>query len=81
MATQPKHTGITLAELAASGRHIVVQCGACPNRRLSLPIDLDLPMDTPVNMVGALLKCSECGSRDVLAYPESNRDARNGRSR
>ncbi len=81
MATQPRHAGITLAELAASGRHIVVQCGCCPNRRLSRPIDLDLPMDTPVNMVGALLKCCECGSRDVLAYPESNRDARKGRVR
>src|SRR6185312_10735170 len=70
MTTQPKHSGITLAELAASGRHIVVQCGECANRRLSRPIDLDLPMDTPVNLVGALLKCCECGSRELLA-PES----------
>ena len=81
MTTQPKHTGITLAELAVSGRPIVVQCCLCPNRRLSRPIDLDLPMDTPVNMVGALLKCCECGSTEVLAYPESNRDARKGRVR
>jgi len=81
MAAQPKRTGITLAQLAASGRHIVAQCGECPNRRLSRPVDLDLPMDTPVNMVGALLKCCECGSRDVLADPESNQDARKGRVR
>ena len=27
--------GITLAELAKSGRHVIVQCGACPNRRLT----------------------------------------------
>ncbi len=81
MAAQPRHAGITLTELAASGRHMVVQCGRCPNRRLSRPVDLDLPMDTPVNMVGALLKCCECGSSDVLAYPESNRDARKGRTR
>ena len=38
-------------------------------------------MDTPVNMVGALLKCCECSSTEVLAYPESNRDARKGRVR
>ena len=81
MAAQPRHAGITLAELAASGRHIVVQCGRCANRRLSRPIDLDLPMDTAVNMVGALIKCCECGSTDVLAYPESIRDARKGRVR
>jgi hypothetical protein len=68
--------GITLAELASFGRHIVVQCGRCPNRRLSRATDLDLPMDTPVSLVGALLKCCECGSTDVLVYPESGREAR-----
>jgi hypothetical protein len=81
MAAQPRHAGITLAELAASGRHIVVQCGQCANRRLSRCGDLELSLDTPVNMVGALLKCCECGSKEVLAYPESNRDARKGRVR
>jgi hypothetical protein len=81
MAAERAHSGITLAELAASGRHVVVQCGHCPNRRLSRTSDLDLPMDTPVNLVGALLKCCECGSAHVLAYPESNRDARRGRER
>jgi hypothetical protein len=73
--------GITLAELASSGRHIVMQCARCPNRRLSRTTDLDLPMDTPVNLVSALLKCCECGSTDVLVYPESNRDARRERVR
>jgi hypothetical protein len=76
-----KSTGITLAQLAASGRHVVVQCGHCPNRRLSRTTDLDLPMDTPVSLVGALFKCCACGSTDVLVYPEGNRDARNGRER
>ena len=75
------HSGMTLAQLAASGRHVVVQCGRCPNRRLSRASDLDLQMDTSVNLVGALLKCCECGSTDVLVYPESNRDARSGRVR
>ena len=73
--------GITLAELAPFGRHIVVQCGRCPNRRLCRITDLDLPMDTEGNLVGTLLKCCECGSREVLVYPESNRDARRGRVR
>ena len=81
MATQPKQTSITLAELAASGRHIVVQCGECPNRRLARPVDLDLPMGISVSDAGSLLKCCECGSTQVLTYPESNRDARKGRVR
>ncbi len=81
MAAEKSHAGITLAELAASGRHVVVQCGQCPNRRLARTTDLDLPMDTPVSLVGALLQCCECGSTEVLVYPESNRDARRGRTR
>jgi hypothetical protein len=38
-------------------------------------------MDTPVSLVGALLECCECGSTEVLVYPESVRDARRGRVR
>ena len=74
-------TGITLLQLAASGRHVVVQCARCPNRRLARPSDLDLPMEIAVSNAGALLKCSDCGSTEVLTYPESNRDARKGRVR
>ena len=74
-------TGITLAQLAASGRLVVVQCAHCQNRRLSRTSELDLPMELPVNQVGALLKCGDCGSVDVLVYPESHRDARRGRVR
>jgi len=70
-----------LRALTASGRHIVVQCGRCPNRRLARPIDVDLPMDISVSDAGSLLKCCECGSTEVLTYPESNRDARKGRVR
>ena len=81
MVAEKAPNGITLAQLAASGRHVVVQCAHCPNRGLSRTSDLDLPMDTPVSIVGALLKCCECGSTDVLVYPESNRDARRGRVR
>lgn len=74
-------TGITLAQLAASGRHVIVQCERCPNRRLARPSDLDLPMETAVSDAGALLKCGDCGSKRVLTYPESHRDARKGRMR
>ena len=56
MATQPRHAGITLAQLAASGRHIVVQCGECPT---PFPAGLDLRMDTPVNMAA---RCSSVAS-------------------
>ena len=79
MIEHKKGSGITLAQLAVLGRHVVVQCGRCPNRRLSRTTDLDLPMDTPINLVGALLGCCECGSTEVLVYPQSNRDARRGR--
>ena len=73
--------GITLAELARSGRRVVVQCGACPNRRLMGPTELGAPLATAVAVAGTLLKCSECGSKRVLTYPESNRDVRKGRMR
>jgi DNA-directed RNA polymerase subunit RPC12/RpoP len=72
---------ITLAELAKSGRHVIVQCGACPNRRLMKPTELGVPLTNPVATAGPLLKCSECGSKRVLTYPESNRDVRKGRVR
>ena len=45
------------------------------------PIDFGLPMATAVTDAGAILKCGECGSKRVLTYPESNRDARKGRVR
>ena len=64
--------GITLAELAKSGRHVIVQCGACPNRRLMKPTELGVPLTTAVAIAGPLLKCSKCGSKRVLTYPESN---------
>jgi hypothetical protein len=77
----PKTAGITLVQLGASGRLVIVQCSDCANRRHCRPSDLDLPMDTSVSNAGALLKCCDCGSTRVLSYPESNRDARKGRER
>ena len=73
--------GISLAQLAAGGRHVVVQCGACANRRLMKPSDFGVPISTCVADAGAVLKCGDCGSKRVLTYPESNRDARKGRVR
>ena len=74
-------TGITLAELATSGRRVVVQCGACPHRAVKKPAALGVPLATTVPRAGANLICSACGSKSVLTYPESNRDARKGRVR
>ena len=74
-------TGITLAELATSGRHVVVQCSECPHRNVLKPSALGVPLATAVTLAGANLKCSACGSKRVLTYPESNRDARKGRVR
>ncbi len=74
-------TGITLAQLASSGRHVVVQCAECSNRRLMKPADLGMPLPTAVSLAGAVLKCGDCGSDCVLTYPESSRDARKGRVR
>jgi ribosomal protein S27E len=73
--------GITLAQLASSGRHVVVQCGSCPHRTLLPPAALGVPMVTAVTLAGAKLKCSACGSKQVLTYPESSRDVRKGRTR
>lgn len=83
MESQPTPRGATLAEIAASGRRLVVQCGRCPNRRLCRPSDLDLPMEMQVSAVAEqrMLKCGDCGSTEVLVYPESNRDARKVRIR
>ena len=77
----PKTAGITLAQLGASGRLVIVQCSECSNRRHCRPSDLDLPMGTAVSAAGTMLKCCDCGSKSVLTYPESNRDARKGRER
>ena len=74
-------TGITLAQLASSGRHVVVQCAECPNRRLMKLAELGVPLPTAVSLAGALMKCGGCWSKRVLTYPESNRDARKGRVR
>jgi hypothetical protein len=80
--------GITLAQLASSGRHVVAQCGECPNRALVKPLDIGLPPETTMaeltRAAGAgrsPLYCSTCKSRSVLTYAESNRDARQGRVR
>ena len=40
-----------------------------------------MPGDTLVDDVCRFLKCSKCGSRDVLAYPQTLRSMRQGRER
>ena len=72
---------ITLAQLAAGGRHVVVQCSACPHRAVLKPTALGVSLATLVPRAGANLICSACGPKSVLTYPESNRDARKGRTR
>jgi hypothetical protein len=73
-------TGITLAQLASSSRHVVVQCGGCPPHNVLKPTAPGVPLAMVVTLAGANLKCSACGSEQVLTYPESSRDARKGRS-
>ena len=75
------HTGITLAQLATAGRGVIVQCGACPNRRFAKPTELGLPLSLLVSAAGSMLKCASCGAKQVLTYPQSDRDARKGRMR
>ena len=70
-----------LAQLSSSGRHVAVQCGACPHRAVLKPTALGVPLATTVALAGGNLICSGCGSKNVLTYPESNRDARKGRVR
>ena len=45
------------------------------------PTALGVPLATLVPRAAANLICSACGSKQLLTYPESNRDARNGRMR
>ena len=73
-------TGTTLGQLATAGRGVIIQCGACPNQRFAKPTELGL-LSLPVTAAGSKLKCSSCGSKQVLAYPQSDRDARKGRMR
>ena len=61
------HSGITLGQLATSGRGVILQCGACPNQRFAQPTELGLPLSLPVTSAGTMLKCSSCGSKQVLA--------------
>ena len=72
---------ITLAQLVAGGRHVVVQCSECPHRSVMKPTTLGAPLALLVARAGTNLICSACGSKSVLTYPESNRDARKGRTR
>ena len=69
-------TGITLAQLAASGRLVVVQCAHCQNRTLSRTSELDLPMELPVNQVGALLKCGGCASYLPIVFSDCSMSGR-----
>ena len=55
--------------------------GACPNRRFAEPAELGLPLSLLVISASSMLKCSSCGSKQVLTYPQSDRDARKGRMR
>jgi len=64
--------------MVSLGRHVVVQCGACPHRNVLKPTALGVQLATVVTLAGANLVCSACGSKKVLTYPESNRDARKG---
>ena len=59
-------TGINLAELVTSGRHVVVQCGACPHRAVVKPAALGVPLATAVTLAGANLICSASRSKRFL---------------
>ena len=43
-----------------------------------IPTKLELPLSLLVSAAGAVLTCSACGSKRVLTYPQSARDAGNG---
>ena len=68
-------TAISLARLAASGRHVIVQCARCSNRRLARPSDIDLSMDIDaVRRLGSVVMnentfCSTLGPSFLLMMP------------
>lgn len=79
MTDQPK--GMTIAELAASGRRLVLQCPDCDHRRLVDPAKINVAPETPVSDIGKRGRCGACSRLGVLSYPESTRNARQGRER
>lgn len=70
---------MTIAKLG--GRLIVVSCNKCPHRASLRGNALNLPSETRVDEIWRFLKCSKCGSRDVLAYPQTLRSMRQGMER
>ena len=68
-------TGITITLLVAS--RPPHGCAACPIAGLSPPT-MGLAPDMSVTNAIVVLKCGNCGSKRVLTYPESARDARKG---
>lgn len=73
--------GITVGELIPTGRRVVMQCNDCKNKRLIDPATLKVKPETLVTDLGKLARCTACGGKGALSYPESARDVRQGRER
>lgn len=80
-----RYTSVILfRDLVPQGRRLIVQCNRCRNRRLLRPDDPALAAvdpETPVHELAARMVCSQCGRRDCIVMPETDRMIRQGRER
>lgn len=68
-----------ISEFIRGGRALFAQCDRC-RRRVALDL-LKFRADLDHTALFDRLKCSNCGSRDVLAIPQKKRQMRQGRER
>ena len=68
-----------ISEFLKTGRQLYAQCDRC-RRRVALDLSR-FPPDLDHTDVGKRLKCSQCGTLEVLAIPQIDRQMRQGRER
>lgn len=73
---------LTLKALAGTGRNVVAQCTGCGHEKtLSVRglLEHPVPGKTLIGGIAQRLRCSECNSREVITFAESERNVRQGR--
>ena len=71
-ATDRRVKAVTLAELAQQGLGVFCWCNRCGHSATvaTALLQAELGPDFPVPEVGARLRCSGCGSKDVATRPD-----------
>ena len=61
---------VTLSDLAQEDRLLWCYCEGCCHEVEVPPLSLGLPHDVAVPDVSKLLKCSQCGGREISTRPQ-----------